>query len=336
MYFRGAVAALLYSVLIASPAQALDFLHNGSAHSLNGLFGIPAPVQTARESDQLKLGVVHSNMFAMGSDLGTDERSEVLLDGERTRLSLAWHRPLTGCLTAGIELPLIAHADGYFDRAIEDWHVFFNLPNANREEVEPNELNVYYQDASGRQLRVDQAQSGIGDLRLTVQGTLACFTGKTPSSAHQHRRIVRFGLKLPTGRLRALSGSEETDFFADVTSGTAQWHRRVHARASAGVLVPGQVSGFSQQRAVAAYGILAAAYTWSPSFAMVGQLDWHTPLFDTGLTELGDISVQLSAGLRWRRLSGNQLEFAIVEDVAPDTGPDISVMLAWTQSLGAN
>lgn len=270
-------------------------------------------------------------MFASGAD----GAAAVFLDGERTRLTVGWQRPLTTCVDGAVELPFIAHTDGLFDRAIEDWHDFFGLPNASREEVEPNLLNVFYQDPSGATVEVNQTQSALGDLRLSLLWSPDC--GAVPN--HEHSpvglRILRVGLKLPTGRLQALTGSGEADLFADITTGTKKFHPRVQARATLGVLLAGQVDGFSLQREFAAYGTAALSYTLSPRLTAMGQLDWHTPMFDTGLTELGDVSAIFTAGLRWMRNTDQHLEFAVVEDIAPDTGADISLMLNWRRSLGA-
>ena len=76
---------------------------------------------------------------------------------------------------------------------------------------------------------------------------------------------------------------------------------------------------------VAAYGAagLRVPFGAGSPWTLSASLDWHTRLYDSALTELGDGAVQLGVGIE-RRLPGlGTLGFAILEDVLVDTSSDI-------------
>jgi len=326
LQLHGIVRLLSFCTLFgAAPATALEFLPLSGSHSLNGLFGLPTALPVNSANDVISLSVNHANMFASG----IDGETAVMLDGERTRLAFSWAHRLSACVRAAVELPVVAHADGYFDQAIEDWHDVFNLPNASRDDRPPNVLSVVYRDPGGKSLSLQQPRIEPGDVQLSLLWALGC----SPSAARPDRPIARVGLKLPTGRLRALTGSETTDVYADITSTTKRYSENFSGRASIGLLVPGRSDFFSLQRRVVLYGTLATGWSVSPKWSLIGQLDWHTPMFDSNLRELGEFTALASVGARYLARRGQTLEFAITEDVVPDTGPDISLFLNWRLAL---
>lgn len=297
--------------------QALHFLQSKGAHSLDGLFGVPTPIPPILPEDQLLLSFGHANMFA----IGLEDDSLVIMDGERSRLSLAWTHVLSDCLRAGIELPIVAHAGGYFDGAIEAWHDLFQLPNANREETPSDLLNIVYVDPAGDSLRLDSAVAEHGDLTLSALWSLGC---KANTSQATESPVLRFGIKLPTGRLGALTGSDEPDLFLDVTSTTRHWGDW-SGRASGGLIVLGQSDVLSAQEEAAAFGVLALGWQMTPRFKPMVQIDWHTALFDTSMRELGQFTALATVGFHWQHSRGLKSEFALLEDIVPDTAPDIGL-----------
>lgn len=304
-----------------SSGRSLDFFQSRGSHSLDGLFGVPSPLPAILPTNQLTLSLGHSNMFASG--VGGD--TLVVMDGERSRLALSWTHVWSGCLRTGVELPVIAHAGGYFDSAIEGWHEIFNLPNANREETPADTLTIAYRDPSGESLLLDSGVAEHGDLTVSVLWSLGCKA--TVPVGTTETPVLRFGLKLPTGRLSTLTGSGEADVFMDITSKTRHWNAW-SGRAAMGVLLPGQSNTFSIQEDVAAFGTLALAWQVTPVFQPIVQIDWHTAMFDTTIRELGRFTAQATVGFQWRHANGLFSEYALLEDIVPDASPDIGLHVA--------
>ena len=57
------------------------------------------------------------------------------------------------------------------------------------------------------------------------------------------------------------------------------------------------------------------------------QVDSHAAAADSSLTQLGDVSVQITAGLSWLFAEGLEAEFSFSEDIAVDTAPDFVLQL---------
>ncbi|MBX2879139.1 MAG: DUF3187 family protein [Granulosicoccus sp.] len=302
-----------------SSGPPLDFLQAKGPHSLDGLFGIPSALPAILPSDHLSLSFSHSNMFAAG--IATD--AALVLDGERSRLSLSWTHVWSTCLRTALELPVVAHAGGYFDSAIETWHDVFGLPNASREDTPADLLGIAYLDPSGEFLQRNSAVAEHGDMLLSVLWSLQC---SQANALARDLPVLRAGLKLPTGRVSALTGSGKPDLFVDVTGTTRHWGAW-SGRAAAGFLLPGRSEGFSAQEKLAAFGTLAFGWQLTEKFKPVVQIDWHSALFDINMRELGSFTALATVGFQWRHTNGITTEFGLMEDIVPDTAPDIGMHL---------
>lgn len=300
-----------------SPGSPLEFFQSRGAHSFDGLFGVPTPLPPIVPTDQWQLSFGHSNMFAVG----VGQNTLVVLDGERSRLALSWTHVLSNCLRSHIDVPIIAHAGGYFDSAIQHWHDLFQLPNANREETPTDLLNLVYVDPAGESLRLDSAVAEHGDVSVALLWSLGC---GSDTSAATETPVVRFGLKLPTGRLSALTGSGEADLFVDVTSTTHHWGNW-SGRASGGFILLGQSEVLSTQEEAAAFGALALGWQVTPRFKPIIQIDWHSALFESTMRELGRFTALATVGFQWRHSKRVTSEFAFLEDIVPDASPDIGL-----------
>lgn len=292
-------------------------------HAYNAVFGLPEVAARPVQERAWQVITEHSNQF-MGGDSGSEG---LVLDGETTGLSIHYHRSLMPCWQGEIVLPFIQHSSGSFDRAIDDWHQFFGLPDAQRREAGFDVLNYTYADASGSAVTVDSAQSGIGDVRLSVQNVMGC---QGAADTRSDGAIARIGIKLPTGSVSELRGSGRVDYYADIQSPVWRTGSRWRAGASAGLLLPGRTDALPSQRSLVVYGTLGAQLLLTQRFSLMLQLDWHTAYYHSALRELGDPVAVLSTGLRYVARKDQALELTISEDVAIDTAPDIVARLAWT------
>ena len=330
---------VLGALLVAASSATGHAAESGGAllqrrghHPLNAIFGLPTVASRPLASSEWQVSLEHANNFAGGAS-----GEEILfLDGETTELSLSHRRPLGACWQAEATLPFVAHGGGWADRAIDDWHRAWGLPDADRGLFPDFELHYVWRDAAGRRRELERATSGLGDVRLAVQRTLGCEgardgSRRSPSAG----AIARVGIKLPSGDPDALLGSGATDLYADLQSPLWSPAPRWRLGAALGVLVPGRSDLIARQSAVVGYGTIGGAYRLHPRWQALVQLDAHTPFEDSALVELGTVAASLGVGVRYLPRRGGRVEFSIGEDAVVDTAPDIVARLAWTWRTGA-
>lgn len=327
MKYRSVASAGLLSLFsvsaVADQADDSVFFQQRSQHAYNAVFGLPVAAPRTVQTLEWQVSIEHSNQFAGGQ--AGDER--LLLDGETTRLSISHRQRLGTCWQGEVTLPFISHSEGEFDRAIDDWHQFFSLPDANRDGTDFNSLTYLYEDAEGVRHNVTRPQSGIGDAQLAVQYDLSCGSTAdiTPAAS-----ILRAGIKLPTGNANEIRGSGEVDVFADWQSPIWRIRDRWYGGMSLGILFNSSTDRFASQEDVAVYGSLGAQFAAWQKLRFIAQLDGHSAFYKSQLRELGDPAFNLAVGARYLLSAAHTLELSISEDAAIDTTPDIVARFAIT------
>lgn len=316
-----ALSATQYSYAEQSDESALFQLRG--QHAIGALFGLPAVAARPVQTREWQVSLEHSNQY-MG---GTTEQEALLLDGETSELTIRHRQRLGPCVQLEAVVPFIQHSGGSFDKAIDKWHRVFGLPDANRGNAPYDALYYGYANSNGVALSVDSAQSGIGDIQISLQRSLGCYATADSSGSEP---IARMGVKLPTGALEELRGSGEFDYFADIQSPVLSNGGKWRAGAAIGALYVGRADLIPNQNTLVAYGTFGAQYVLTSRFRLLTQLDWHTPFYQSKLRELGGDAVTLSAGFRFLGPADQTLEFTISEDAAIDTTPDIVARLSWT------
>jgi len=295
-------------------------------HPLNATIGLPAVASRPIGHAEWQVAVEHANSF-MG---GVREREILLLDGESTELVVRHRRRLGACWQGEATLPFVAHSDGWADRAIDDWHRLFGLPDAERGTFPLFDLNYVWLDARGRRRELVEPTAGLGDVQVAVQRGLRCRGGGDRASGANADTIVRIGIKLPSGDPDVLHGSGATDAYVDLQSPIWSLGRRLNAGATIGALAPGDSVLFADQRPLVLYGAAGLELRLRPRWRALAQLDWRTPFHDSALRELGEPAATLGVGLRYLVGARGHVEFSIGEDALIDTTPDIVARLAWT------
>lgn len=328
--FIKSCVCLFAALLLPGSANATDFMLPAARHSLDALTPVVAPRYAQSHSGKRgqqssgfhlkrwQTSLTHVNQFSGG----VAATEALLLDGERSVLSMDVVFGLQRCWNLAINIPLISHANGYFDRSIESWHQFFNLPNGNRADAEPNTLEIAYGTEGAPSLSLSNASTTLGD--ITLQASFECpgsrlFAGWTPS----------FGLKLPTGDESDLSGNGATDVLLGLTSNEFQWSDRLTGRAALSLAFAGDSPLFDREARHIIGGSLVAGYRWSSHHEWLAQLDVNSASFDSQLLELGETTAQLTVGWRHHYAPSRWFDIAIVEDVLADTAPDIALYLSW-------
>jgi hypothetical protein len=292
-------------------------------HAISALFGLPAVAARPVQTREWQFLLEHSNQY-MG---GTSEEEALRLDGETSELSIRHRQRLGPCVQLEAVVPFIQHSGGSFDQAIDKWHRIFGLPDANRNDTPYDALYYGYANSNVDEVRLDSAQSGIGDVQISIQRSLGCYATSDSTGSEP---IVRVGIKLPTGALEELRGSGEFDYFADIQSPVLSNGGKWRAGAAIGALYVGRADLIPNQNSVVAYGTFGAQYVLTSRFRLLTQLDWHTPFYQSQLRELGATAVTLSAGVRFLGPADQTLELTLSEDAAIDTTPDIVARLSRT------
>lgn len=318
---------LFSCVLLSSGVQAeqgdeVALFQHRVQHSYNAVFGLPGVAARPVQTREWQLSLEHSNQFVGGTSGG----EVLLLDGESSELSFRHRQRFGPCLQLEAFVPFVSHNGGVFDRAIDNWHEFFGLPDAGRGAAPFSELTYSYQDSDGERIVVDSPQSGIGDIQLSVQRSLGC--SATADSTFSES-IARAGVKLPTGNANELRGSGELDLYIDVQSPVLSNGGRWRVGGAVGALYTGATDRFARQRQLVAYGSLGTQFVYSHRWRVLGQLDWHTPFYNSALRELGGSAVSVTVGLRYLAPDDQTIELSISEDAAIDTAPDIVARLSW-------
>ena len=321
------VLICLASVVTQAEAEQGDesaLIQIRGQHVISSLFGLPAVAARPVQTREFQISLEHSNQFMGGT---TSSGESLLLDGETSELTLRHRQRFGACVQLEAVVPFIQHSGGSFDTAIDEWHAIFGLPDASRGDADFDQINYSFTRANGERFALDSAQSGIGDIQISLQRSLGCYATADSTGSES---IVRAGVKLPTGSSSELRGSGALDAFADLQSPVLTNNGRWRAGAAIGALYAGGSDLIPNQRSVVAYGSLGVQFVAMPRLRLLAQLDWHTPFYHSDLRELGGIAVSLTAGLRYLGPRDQSLEFTISEDAAIDTTPDIVARFSWT------
>lgn len=279
---------------------------------LTQIYGVPT-ARTGVPGDHVSIASTISNHFVAAA---TNDES-ILLDGETVRTVFSISRQLTSVWTVGAVLPQVHHGGGDLDDAIDDWHRLAGLPPGGRQNAPIGRYDFNYSRAGVTALRAQAAGSGIGDVQV--------FADFAPDATW----LLQTTLKLPTGKSAQLRGSGAADLAVLVGAQTAPAPLRFYGHAGAmwrgrGDVLPAQ--------ARTGIGLAQAGVAWTmlPALTLQVQFDGHTGFYRASdLAVLGP-ALQLSGGASWQIGKHTAFSFAVGEDVAVATAPDVTFHFALT------
>jgi hypothetical protein len=262
------------------------------------------------------------------NSIQSDSESErIRLDGETYRLALIWKRGIAADWQVGIELPFIAHTEGWMDGAIENWHDIFGLSNSARNNWSRNSLVYRYESADGERVQVNRSEGGVGDLVLSLSHALVTDTdGETRLALHG-------SLKLPTGDADALLGSGAADL-AFWLSGAEQrmfWRWPLTIYGQAGLLVKGEADLLQElQRDRVYFATLGVGWRRSEWLDLKAQVDAHSSHYDSDLAQLGGPALMLTVGGSiYSDGRARRIDISIGENLTTDSVPDFMINLSY-------
>jgi len=289
------------------------------------IYGLP-PFQTATRVTDGESNYNISLDIANHADSDTTSNESALIDGESYFFTYSVRHGLTPWLEVGLDLPLVAHANGVFDNLIERWHKILGVSNSNRSGP-ANQLHFSFDSSRAAPYELTSSTIGLGDIQVTAAVPL--WEAREPN-----RRVVtlRSSLKLPTGAAATLRGSGGIDaslgLYASDMSTFAK--HNVSLTGFGGILFLGSGDVLPEiQKNTVGFGGVAATWQLTERLDLTTQLYAQSAYFDSELSILGDSSLQVAFGgiYRWpkHRLS---LSFAVVEDMFADATTDVALHLA--------
>jgi Protein of unknown function (DUF3187) len=305
----------------AALAQTPEPFHIRNLNPLVAIFGLPA--WDTFERDTTTLGATfelanHYRLSRRGDDL-------LVLDGETLRTTLSFNRSFGRAWAFGFEAPYYSLSGGVLDDLVDGWHSAFGLPDGGRNNRPEDELLFVVGDRAGAFFELRDDDHGLGDVQLKLARKLGA----------EQRFIVQASLKAPTGDEDMLAGSGSADFAVTVlrTAELEFRNRRAGYYWGVGALRAGDAERIRYDAEdLVTTAIVGGSWQLGPRFGLKGQLDFHSPLFNTQLEELGEKAIQATAGAWLRPNRKAVLEFAVVEDLEVSTAPDVVVHIAarWT------
>ena len=160
-FHRWAIA-LLITPIASVQAQGLMTRNEASLSRF-------APLPVVGEGTSPKAGQSH---WGLTLDLTNEFYVEVLadetaqLDGETLATTLRWRHGLSERWAVGIDLPLVDSGRGFLDRWIEDWHEWFGLPNAGREQFPQDQYRFALTQNGATVFERDRGTTDLGDVNL--------------------------------------------------------------------------------------------------------------------------------------------------------------------------
>ncbi|MBA59153.1 MAG: hypothetical protein CMQ40_08265 [Gammaproteobacteria bacterium] len=256
-----------------------------------------------------------SNSFSQSIKDG----ESILLDGETWNSSFFFSYGVTDKLDISINLPFLRHGKGELDSFIENWHSFFGLPSGGRTEVPRNRLDYRLLNEPHETFQLSSDSSDLGDISLLFSREL--------SQSEYRLWTLSAGIKLPTGRIKTLSGSGSANVSASLHYSnnspfkTQGWHFNqswgvIHN--SKGELLTNKLRDW------VFFGSSQIGWKAREKLSLKAQIDYHSPFYSSGLKELGSFSVQLTLGGTIRLNKRLALDISLSEDIATDTAPDVT------------
>lgn len=315
--------ALLVWPLTANAEQTVP--HGFAVRNQNPflqIFGLPA----FQSATLMTEGVTKAGLsfdLVNHADDGDNTLEDFVVDGESYFLTLSLRRGITKRLELGVDLPLVAHAEGFLDNAIEGWHDLLGLSNSKRDGVS-NQLGFRYVNADSVQYELRSPAFGLGDIQISAAIPL-----RRADDSSDKCLALRSAIKLPTGAADELRGSGAADFSLGIYFSDTRLlrERKLDMSGFVGALLLGDGDVLAEiQRSAVPYGGAAATWYATDRLRVSTQVYAQGAYFDSDLEELGGTSVQLAVGGAYRLAGrGLLLSLAIVEDLVANATPDFAV-----------
>ncbi len=309
---------LVIALALAAVAYAADApLRIRNIAPASGIYGEPAALggEVLAAGYELTFSTQLANNFTSDANDGT----LAFFDGESTYFTYGFRQALADRWEWGVELPYVIQRGGYLDPAIDDFHDLFGFDDNGRNSAKHSQIDFYVSDHNKIYVNFQNERRGWGDAR--VGGGYQLLRDPERSIA------VRTLVKLPTGDVEDLTGSNGTDVAAwlDYTDRELLARFRLSMTGAVGIMVLGDGDLLPEkQKRVAGYGHFGLSYPLSDAWALKGQLDYHSQLINASINQLGGAALQGTVGATWHVSPRLWSDIAMVEDLTGDSASDVA------------
>ena len=288
------------------------------------VFGLPR----ALGGDVLSEGTEITFSTELANNFVSDAERETLafFDGETALLTYGIRRPWGERFEYGLSVPYLIHHGGFLDAVIDNFHDAFGFDGNGRDLTGRGHIDYFIQDEGEIFADFQHQRRDWGDIRLS--GGYQLVRNDARSLA------ARIELKLPTGDVDDLTGSEGTDvaIWADYSDRSLLSRLGLDLTTTLGVVLLGEGElAPDKQEDYAVFAHLGLSYRLSDRWSLKTQLDAHSELMDSHVDQLGGQALMGTIGARWHVTPTLWTDFAIVEDVYSDSTSDV----VWQMVFGA-
>ncbi len=288
------------------------------------LFGVP--VLRASE-DLLSISMDHGNIFS--GDQG--DNSIVAFDGETTLTTLSFRQGFADVWSWGVDVPWVRHDGGFLDSFIDGYHDTLGFGAGGRDRVRRDRLDYSVQFDGSTVVELHESEQDLGDVRL--------YLGRALLNGPERSLTVRGLVKLPTGTVRSLSGSEAMDAGAWLEYGQVDLFgvSRLSMTAMFGGVYLGKGELLPRlQKEFMPLGHLGFGYQVHERVQLLMQADAQGAPFDIDVSLLGRTSLQGTLGGRVFLKPSFWLDLGVVEDLYSDSSPDVIFHVSLHGRLGTD
>ncbi len=218
----------------------------------------------------------------------------------------------------GAEVPYVAHSGGSLDGVVDEFHELFGLPDGERSLASRGRLDYFLR--SGPEVYADFSNSRheIGDVRG--------FLGYQVFAEEMQALALRTQIKVPTGNVADLSGSEGWDFsvWGEYERGFVFSQRTIRLTLGGGVsyLGEGELIPDAQEDWLWV-GHLGVQIPLHPRVEFHAQIDAHTDVLDTGNPLVAEGGLLGTLGGRIGLTKRLWMDVGLIEDLENESASDV-------------
>ncbi len=274
-----------------------------------------------------RAAVGYSNIFELNFSTAFEQRFDV----ERASTTFSLARGLGGGVEIGASTGFQHDWGGFLDPIIQGVHDLFDLPNADREDVENGQFELFLASRfRPRQVFLDlRSGTAIEAPRVWIAWRLI------GGDQRRSEVTVRGTVKLPFGDFGA--SSRGTDVAGEVAA-RRSWNR-THVHVSAGLVrldAPPRLEPI--MRSGAWFGSVGVERNLSSSVSVVGQFFGGSQYASGfGFRELDNLPLNLAIGFRGRAGEDWRWQVSFTEDVPPNSPAidftlDVALSRTWSST----
>ncbi|MCK6439853.1 MAG: DUF3187 family protein [Planctomycetes bacterium] len=246
-------------------------------------------------------------------------------DGELARMNFCLSYGLLDDLDVGIEYSIFSWTGGVLDRPLTDYHDFWGLPNAKRDEFPFDKLRIELRDSGGDVVWRGDTR-GLKGSDLGLWGRYRFLSAGLPAGVNADF-AARGVIKLPTGASTVSSGN------LDLSAGLLGTFRAGAAQADFNfdAIIPGgyDLKNTDEYDVKTFFkGTMALQYGVTNSLFALAQVVVTTPAFDGGQADLDNIGSTSVFGTFGAKIVFGDLQYqaAFAEDLNTNGEADFSII----------